>query len=144
MAPCAPVLRTGPSMIRTPAAPSFWITASSDSAAMKHRSSEPGTGTCACGLNSWPHSWRLIFWLPNVSAARGVVRIGGNVGGAVDATGGNFGGFHCRQHFGLRALARPLGDGGVDALHRGRAPVIPRKRRVVAQVFAADRVHQPP
>jgi len=53
----------------------FRMTSSSGFEAMKQRSSEPGTATWARGANSLPHSCRLIFWLPNLSARRSSVGV---------------------------------------------------------------------
>src|SRR5262249_31350701 len=62
----APVLATGPSMMRMPFLSSVFTTSARGMEEMKQRSSDPGTATCARGENSLPHSCRLIFWLPNL------------------------------------------------------------------------------
>src|SRR3954470_13428587 len=75
-------------------------------------------------------------------AARGEVRIGSDVRRAVNATGGHLGLLHRGKNVGLRALRGPFADRRIDALHLRRAAVVPRQRRVVAQVGTPDRRHQ--
>ena len=76
-------------------------------------------------------------------AARDVVRIGRDVGRAVDAARRDCGLFHLAQHFLLRALCGPGADGVVDALHLRGAAVVTRERRIIAQVGTADHGHEP-
>ncbi len=61
---------TGPSMIGTPRTARFLITLSSGTAAMRQKSSAPGTGCVALGSNSLPFTCRLNFCSPNLSAIR--------------------------------------------------------------------------
>src|SRR5262245_66280838 len=66
----APVLETGTSIMGMPAFLSFSMTSWSGTPAMKQRSSDTGTATCARGVNSLTHSCRLMLWVPDLCERR--------------------------------------------------------------------------
>ena len=75
-------------------------------------------------------------------AARRVVRVGGDVGDGVDASGRHGGGVQRVQDLGHRSGGRPGADGGVQLVGALHAPGVVGQRRVGRQVSPADGLHE--
>ena len=76
-------------------------------------------------------------------AARLVVRVGGDVGHGVNATGRHRSRVQRGQHRAHRQRCRPLANRRVKFIHPEHAPGVVRQRRVSGQVGPADHAHQP-